>query len=86
MPAGDSTGCERLEDAFAQEALQRLLGGTRYQRAEHAECRLVHPRLVGLVHQRQRREAAQPLVGRLRRLRLGRAHPQLQLARNCVIG
>ena len=63
---------EGLEDALAEERLQRPAGGARDQDAEHLGARLVHPPLARVVDQGKTAEASHPLVGRER----GRVRPR----------
>jgi hypothetical protein len=62
---------ERLEDAVAQEHLERLSRRSRDEDAEYVGTGVVQPPFAGLDHERQGGEAAHPLVrlGRQRRLR-----------------
>src|SRR5207237_3382972 len=71
---------ERLEDAFAEERLERPARGARDEHTEDVGRRVVHPLLTRLVHERQRSEPADPLVRRRRRLWLRRSLAETLLA------
>ncbi len=71
---------QRLEEALAQERLERLSRGALDQHAQHVGAGVVHPSLARLMHQGQRAEAADPRVGCGLGLRPGRAHPDPLLA------
>jgi len=68
---------QRLEQARAQERLERLTGRSRDEHAQHACAGVVHPSFTGLVHQRQAAQAAPPFVWRRHRPR--RPHANVQL-------
>jgi hypothetical protein len=73
---------ERTEDALAEEGFKRLLRGARDQHTQHGEPHLVHPPFARLVHKRQHRETADPLVRLVRCGRLRRPHAQPLLVRS----
>ena len=60
---------QRIEDALAQEGLERPARHPRDEYAEHVVAEVVVPVLSGLAHQRQRAQAAHPLVRLGQRLR-----------------
>ncbi len=72
---------ERLEEALAEEHLQRLGRSARDQHTQHVGPRVVHPLLARLVHERQGPEATDPLIrlGRRRRARRTLAKEDLLL-------
>ena len=71
---------QRGKDSLAHERLQRLSRGPRDQHAQHVGPRVVHPFLARLAHQRQRPQAADPLIRPRRRRWARRALAEEQLA------